>query len=390
MLYGFGFAVPGVTMPFLPLWFGATGIGPEAIGLLLALPILVRIVVTRPLLGLADRGLAPKTLLVWGSALAALAYAGMPAAGGWGIVPLAALTVAAAAGQAAFLPTVDHLSLGAMRGSLRFDYGHVRLWGSIAFLAANAGAGALVGASASRDAPIMLIAGLLLATASASVLAPGLPAEAEPRGGGGAGADAVPKALWLALAAGAAIQGSHAAVYGFGSLHWRALGVPELGVGLLWATGVVAEIALFAGSGRLPAVLRGPFVLLGIGAAAASCRWLGLAAAGDALAAVVPLQVLHGLSFGATHLGTMAALARYAPAGARGRTQGTSAVIGALATAGATVACGIAARGGGVQAAFLLMVPLAGLGLALVAAGAATAGRTRENGRGLSGEPPPG
>ena len=38
----------------------------------------------------------------------------------------------------------------------------------------------------------------------------------------------------------ALMQGSHAAYYAFGSIHWQALGLSAGVIGLLWAWGVVA------------------------------------------------------------------------------------------------------------------------------------------------------
>ena len=78
------------------------------------------------------------------------------------------------------------------------------------------------------------------------------------------------------------------------------------------------------------------------------------------------LQCLHGLTFGATQLGAMAAVSAYAPDGARGRAQGTLSAVNAGISVVATLVSGVAYRAGG-PLAFLLMAPLAaaGLGLAL-------------------------
>jgi PPP family 3-phenylpropionic acid transporter len=44
------------------------------------------------------------------------------------------------------------------------------------------------------------------------------------------------------------MHGSHAFYYAFGTLHWQAQGLGAGLIGALWATGVVAEIALFSGA----------------------------------------------------------------------------------------------------------------------------------------------
>jgi PPP family 3-phenylpropionic acid transporter len=59
-----------------------------------------------------------------------------------------------------------------------------------------------------------------------------------------------PLFLLFVLAA-SLIQSSHALYYSFGSLNWRAQGVSDGVIGALWSVGVVAEVALFAISGRV-------------------------------------------------------------------------------------------------------------------------------------------
>ena len=70
------------------------------------------------------------------------------------------------------------------------------------------------------------------------------------------------------------------------------------------------------------------------------------------------LQILHGLTFGATHLGMMAALTRLAPQGSRGKAQGLFSAGMALVTASGMVASGWVYPQLG-PATYLLMLPLA-------------------------------
>ncbi|MFY9292039.1 MAG: MFS transporter, partial [Methylorubrum rhodinum] len=176
----------------------------------------------------------------------------------------------------------------------------------------------------------------------------------------------LPRRLWLTIGAAALIQASHAAIYAFGSLSWAAHGVSAPWIGALWAIGVAAEIALFAGLSRLPARWRSPFRLLALGGIAALVRAVGLSVAGGDLAWLVPLQMLHALTFGATHLGAMNAVSGLAPDGARGRAQGTVGASTALVSALATLACGPVYGALGSGATFLMMAPLALSGLCLV------------------------
>ena len=367
LLYAVVFVEIGVAMPFMPVWLGALGLEPGLIGGLLALPIATKIVATRPLTGLIDRGVRPRNLLGLGSLALALSYALMPPAAAVSVALLALLVVLNAAAQAPLVPSIDYLTLAAARRSARIDYARIRLCGSVAFLLANLAGGALVGALGDRVAVPLLLTGLALVAATVALGAgEAAPPPPAPRPGP---PPPLPRPLRRAIAAAALIQASHAAVYAFGSLDWARNGVSAPWIGALWAVGVAAEIVLFAAIARLPARWRTPYRLLGLGGAAALLRAAGLSLAGGQLALLVPLQMLHGLTFGATHLGAMAAVSALAPDGARGRAQGTVGAATALVSALATLACGAVYGALGGSATFLAMAPLAlaGLGLAVLA-----------------------
>jgi PPP family 3-phenylpropionic acid transporter len=135
------------------------------------------------------------------------------------------------------------------------------------------------------------------------------------------------------------IQASHAVVYGFSAVQWQGAGLDGTFIAALWALGVAAEIILFAAQSRLPPFLT-PTVMLLIGATAATVRWVGMALDPPALA--LPwLQVLHALSFGATHLGALMFVAHHAPAGQAATAQGYLALAAGLAMAAAMAISGV-------------------------------------------------
>jgi PPP family 3-phenylpropionic acid transporter len=163
------------------------------------------------------------------------------------------------------------------------------------------------------------------------------------------------------------VQGSHAVYYGFSTLEWRAAGLSGTLIGVLWALGVLAEILLFAFSARLPASLR-PTVLLAAGAVGAFIRW-GAMAFDPPVAALLPLQILHGASFGAAHLGAMGYLARGVPRELAATAQGLVATWSGIVMATAIGVSGVvyAASGAG---AYLVMAAMASIGfVAAVIAG---------------------
>jgi len=101
----------------------------------------------------------------------------------------------------------------------------------------------------------------------------------------------------------------------------------------LWALGVIAEIVLFAYSGRLPPFFQ-PTMLLIVGAIGANTA-LGGDGIGSPAMALPFVQLLHALSFGATHLGALGFVARHAHRGQSATAQGYLAIALGAAMAGA-------------------------------------------------------
>ncbi|HEY8564286.1 MAG TPA: MFS transporter [Beijerinckiaceae bacterium] len=367
-LHAAAFVQFGIALPFLPVWLASRGLAPSTIGLVLAGPIVTRILVTAPLMTLVDGRVGPRLLLAASHAAMALAYGVLLLAEG--ALAIGIVIALAAVAQAVVVPGNDVVTLDAVRRRPDLSYSRLRVWGSISFLAASLAAGILVQRfGPGVVGPLLAVVPLLGLAATLGAVPHRLGGEARP-GGERAATEAtrrdagLPRALWFAIAAAACIQATHASLYTFGSLHWRSLGFPDALIGALWAVGVVAEILLFSALGAVTTA-RAAFALLGLGAVAALIRFPGLAL-DPGLAPTFVLQALHGLTFGAMHLGSMAILSLLAPEGARGRAQGLLAAALALVTAAATLACGplYTALGRGL---FLAMVPLALIGLAFVA-----------------------
>jgi PPP family 3-phenylpropionic acid transporter len=169
--------------------------------------------------------------------------------------------------------------------------------------------------------------------------------------------------LLMFLLAAALIQGSHGVYLGFGTLHWRSIGLSDGTIAALWVEGVVAEILLFYWGARLLGRL-GPLGLLALGGGAGVLRWLGTAFAAG-LPALALLQLLHGLTFGAAHLGAMHHLARRLPAGQAATGQALySALVGGLGQGFALLLAGaLYGTMGGM--AYLAMAAVAAAGAAV-------------------------
>ncbi len=182
------------------------------------------------------------------------------------------------------------------------------------------------------------------------------------RGAGrrGIGAVASSPRFWGVVVTAAALQTSHQVYYGFGTLYWRSLGFSDAAVGWLWAEGVVAEIVLFWQGRRLVGRF-GPAGLMAFGGGAGIVRWT-LAGVLPGLPAAAALQLLHALTFGASHLGTMYLLSRIVPpeaaAGAQTIYAAASSGLGGLVMLAAGV---LFALYGGHAYFFMALLSAAGL-----------------------------
>jgi PPP family 3-phenylpropionic acid transporter len=230
------------------------------------------------------------------------------------------------------------------------DYGRIRLWGSLAFIAATVICGMLLDAFGSSAALYFFIAAL----AASFVVALGLP----PVGDGGEQgqgprewhflADAkelITLPIALFFLAGALVQAGHAVYYAFGTLHWQALGYSTTLIGILWTLGVIAEIALFAFA--RPALARlGSQGLLALAALAVVVRWTAMGF-DPPLWMLVALQALHAFTFGAAHLAVIFFIGeRVRPrlsATAQSLFYGLSSLVMGAVTAGAGFAYGVLA-----------------------------------------------
>ncbi len=366
MLYAALFLVVGCYLPYLPVWLDWRQLNADQIAVLLAAPLFTRILCTPVISFAADRLGGRRTILIalaWGSLLSFLL---LWASDGFWQMLLASIVLAV--NFTTIMPLIETVAVGGIR-SRGIDYGRVRLWGSLSFIAAAFGTGVIIGLAGPEIVLPLLVAASLLMALAAHLL---------PRDLAGQGASApsvlrrlkledalklvrAPLCLLFLLAA-SLIQSSHALYYSFGTLNWRAQGFPDGIIGLLWSVGVIAEIALFAVSGRAIAYC-GTARLLMLAGLAATLRW-GVMAFDPPLWATALLQSLHAMSFGAAHLAAIHFLTHAVPEDRAATAQGVyAAVIGGVAMGTVTIASGPLFRTFGGEA-YAVMALLALIGAA--------------------------
>ncbi len=358
------FCSVGVHLPYFPVYLAAVGLTPDEIGVVLAVPMAARVVTLAAMGALADRiGSLPRAILAY--AVASLAIFGLV----WvssGVVALLLVSLAFTAVWTTQLPISDAVAMAVARSG-RAHYGRMRLCGSAAFIVTSLAAGAALGVLPATAVYPMMMATLAITVVAAALMA------ASTRGGGAPPAAERPRfrdavlAIRPALplvAACALVQGSHAMVYGFGSIAFQSRGFTGAEIGMLWGIGVIGEVILFALPHRWTS--RPAASLLAVVAAlAAIVRWVTIAAE-PGFAVLLAAQGLHALSFAATHLALVRRVSETSSPGRAGAVQSLAASVIALMMASATALSGPLYSALG-SAGFLTMTVPAGAGLVIAA-----------------------
>lgn len=355
------FLFNGIQMPYLPAWLADRGLEAGEIGIVLAVPMLARILAVPLATRMIDRHAEAETAAAVAATLAAAAAAYAVMGFAHGFAAILAVYAAISVLSSPVLPLTDLLGLRGLKAR-GLAYGPVRLWGSVAFIVANLGGGALLGAWGA-GALVWALTAAMAATAAAAWRMPRAADDGEAAARTSIGSGLWRSAPFVATVIGASlIQASHAVLYGFATLQWTGKGIGGTAIGLLWALGVVAEIVLFAASARIIARLGGANMIL-IGGVGAVVRWTAMGF--DPPVLLLPaLQLLHALSFGATHLGAMDMLSQLAHRRGGATAQGDFAAV-----QGGTFAVAMGASGGLVaalgSAAYFAMAATAAAGFAI-------------------------
>ena len=343
--YFFYFAFVGVFSPYFGLYLQSLKFSAWDIGLLMSQMQLMRLFGPYLWGWLADR---------FGRRMEIIRLAGLISFAGF--IPffwldrlpgmLLAMAVLAFFWSAA-LPLVETLTFDHVQGDAS-RYSRIRLWGSIGFIVAVLGGGALL--DVLPVATVLWLCAIVLAGIFVLAL---LLSDAPKNERAGLAVSVIgilrQVRVQALLAASFAMSAAHGAFYVFYTIHLSDHGYGKTEVGLLWSLGVVAEIFVFTQMHRFDRRfgLRN-LLLLCFAVAVLRFPLMGWAVASPLLMLLV--QLMHGLTFGAHHAVSIAAINRWFPGRARGRGQalysslsfGAGGLLGALAGGGLWDAVGAA------------------------------------------------
>ena len=316
-LFFFGyFGYVGVFAPYASLYFAEKGMTAAQIGVLMSLMQVMRIFGPNLWGWVADHSRQRVSVLRY-TALAATVslcalFFGQTFAYFFLVMVVLNLFVSAQA------PLSDAMVLSAMQGDLT-HYGKLRLWGSVGFIVAVAGAGPLMDWQGIGLMPWIALLMLALTVLAACGM------KEPPQGGTPHNAPSAisqlrrPEVASFFLSTFLMIA-AHAALYVFYSLYLEQMGYSKTVIGLMWALGVICEIAFFFY--QAPIFRRfGVEKLMLASLVLAFVRFLIIGYGAASLVLLLVAQVLHAATFGVHHSASIATLQRWfaGPLQARGQ-----------------------------------------------------------------------
>jgi len=367
LAYAFLMIGNGVQLPFLPLWLQGQGLSLGANSAVIAAMTVVRVIGAPFFAGLADYSGKRLWVIRGCAAVSVMAYVGLSLSQGFAAI--LALGSFAAFMFSPVFPLTEGFSIEAA-SRVGFDYGRVRLWASLSFLAGSLGSGALLTIVPIEKA-MLIIAGAQFMTACATWILPPEPPhpshlpQVSPVQLGEAFRFLFASRFTVFLLAASLSNCSHGMLYTESTVYWAGLGFSTLYIGILWASAVLSEASLFFFSGSIIARVPLPRILC-LGLFGATLRWIGMGFATD-FGMIFLLQLLHCISFALTHLSLMHFIRLNVPQNLRNSAQGlyTAFASGLLLSGTQWISGPLYEMAGGRAFLFMALISAAGFGVAL-------------------------
>jgi MFS transporter, PPP family, 3-phenylpropionic acid transporter len=347
---------------FMPVWLAHAGLKSNEIGLLVSTPMLLRILFVAPVSALADHLRRIRELLF--ACLAGTAAFVILLGTVHGFVAMILFFVAFSVVWDPVPILADAYAVAAVRAR-QLDFGRMRVWGSLGFVAANLAGGKIIDLAGIGAMPLMTAALLVVPLLVIPFLPPdrgfGTP-EPAPRGEWrGLLKD---RSLVVVILATALIVASSGLFATFSAIHWSEKHFSSTFIGVLSAVGIASEIIVLWGAQKALGE-RSPLWLILASGVLVVVRWL-LMSLDPGPAFSVAFQLLNGGGMGVI-AGLMLYIARRAPVRLMATAQALNAVVVGVAAALSAGASGyvwqvFASRG------YLVMAAVAAVGLVIIVA----------------------
>lgn len=304
------FMTSGASTTYAGIWFSQDlGLSPGEIGLIGSLPTFLMLVLNLVVGRIADKAEDWRQVIVIGALLAAVIPIGLFWARGF--LPILIVWTLAALPVAAVGPVQDAATIRMTRRN-GTDFGFIRAWGTIGYMAVIVITGQIVTWFGGMIF-LPLFIGLALLRGVVALGLPTFRAPKEERTLAQIGASRMREVMkpWflLPLIGWSMVSATHLILNSFQALLWKQQGISDIAIALLIALGAAGEATmLFVFKrfvGRFPARL----VILA-SAVISTLRWIALGLAPDVPILVV-LQLLHSLTFAMGYMGCVHFIANW-------------------------------------------------------------------------------
>lgn len=365
------FMTGAVSNPFLPIWLTERGVAPQEIGFINAAPIFAMIAINLVVGRIADRASDWRTVIVAGSIFAAIPPFFLLLTDGY--LPILIIWTLLIVPFQAVAPVVDAAAYRMARRN-GYDFGAIRVWGTIGFVIMTLAAGLVLDLQgAVAFVPLLIAVSLARAALSLQlplfrgqddhhrptypIDAPISPLVAVRMG-----------ELWkpwfiLTLIGASLLHGSHMMQMGFGALIWAEAGLPGWVIGILWAVAPTAEILAMFYFERITRRFAARHLIL-LGCVCGVIRWWGFGLEPDVWV-LIALQTLHLATVGLTFLGITNFIANWTSEDIAAEAQSFFVMIRQVVTVIALVGFGYLAGAFGAGAYFVAAL-FSGLGAVMV------------------------
>lgn len=315
-VYLFYFGALGILIPFWAPYLRDLGLDPVQIGQIMAVYLAWRLVAPTAWGWMADHSGRRMLLVRLAAIFSAVAFALVSRRTDYAglLVSMSLFAIF----WTALIPQYEANTLSVL-GPRIASYGRIRLWGSVGFILTVVAGGWWFDLNGLDSVPT-IAAALIGLVALSSFLTPSGPQVSEepdqlPLGK----VLRQPRVIALLLVA-LLVQAAFGPYYVFFTVYLEELGYARTTIGILWALGVAAEIAVFLYSPWLFRVFSRRSLLVGA-LGFAVLRWCLTAAFADNLALLVFAQLLHMASFGLFHAVAVVCVHDFFPGKTHGRGQ---------------------------------------------------------------------
>lgn len=329
--YFFHFALIGIFSPYWSLYLQSIGFDARAIGVLMSLLMVMRVIAPTLWGWLADRSGKRRWIVQLSADLSLIAYLGVFAGSSfaWMFVVMALMSLF----WSASLPLVEATTFSVLQDRTS-EYGVIRAWGSIGFVVAVVGVGYILDWAGVVVLPWLVLAAMV----GIAMFARAIPevVSAAHTGESGPAWRVLMQPEVLALVAACFLMAvAHGPYYTFYSIYLVDHGYTKAVVGWLWALGVIFEIGVFLFLPRIMKAFSIRQILLG-SFACAVVRFVIIGWAVESALLIAAAQVLHAATFGSFHAAAVAAIHQFFKGRhqAQGQALYTSLTFGAGGTLG--------------------------------------------------------